>query len=132
MTITPAIHTIEAIGTITCKGFTLSPTSGAKVSAITGLTALLTTRIPELITGCCVVVISCGMTSALGTQLNTLSKENGNIRRIATSAQSIQVIHLGAFFKKRRSRRTASIIQPATRLIFRILRKTTLNVFSPI
>ena len=127
----PAIQTTDAIDTAICKGLTLSPIAGAKVSAITGLTALLTTRIPESITGFCSYTIFVGITSELGTRLNTLSMENGRSNLTATKAHKRQLIHFGAFLRSRRRIITARINQPAVRLIFRIFRKTVLICFSP-
>ena len=50
------------------------------------------------------------MVSLLGIKLKILSKENGIIRRSPTMPQGITAIHLGAFFKSKRSKRTASTI----------------------
>ena len=65
-------------------------------------------------------MISGRMVSLLGIRLNILSMEKGNARRIPASPHSATFTHLGAFFRSRRSRITASISQPAEILMFTI------------
>ena len=120
----PIIHITEAMKVTICIGFTLPSTFGVRVSAIIGLTAWFNTSKPLLIVGFSDIRIFCGIVSALGIRLNTLSNENGKIRRKATNPHRTPIIHFGAFFRRKRSNITARTSQLAVMLIFRSLIKT--------
>ena len=64
------------------------------------------------------------MSSALGTKLTVLSKETGQISRMATIPHKIQRIHFGAFLRSSRKAITASISQLAAMLIFNTFENT--------
>ena len=72
-----------------------------------------------------------GIVSLLGIRLNTLSRENGQISRTATSPHKMQGIHFGAFLRSSLTRMTARINQLAVMLIFKNLRKMLLMFIPP-
>ena len=107
--ITVVLWGIVAVRLI-CKGLALSPGLGVNDSLRTGFKVLLIIGIPVLMVGVLSVIIVGLTTSELGIKLSTLSMEKGQIRRTATIPQRTTVIHLGAFFKSKRKRSTASTI----------------------
>ena len=101
---------------------------GAKICVMMGLTALSRELIPVEMVGVQSFIISGLTVCALGIRLNILSIEKGQISRTATKPHRSTLTHLGARFSASRRSKTASTSQLADRLIFRILRKTSLII----
>lgn len=72
------------------------------------------------------------MGSVLGSKLNGLSMENGQISLNAGAAHSKQAAHLGSFLNIRLMHKTARISQPAVMLMFNSCKKTVLIFIAPL
>ena len=109
---------------VICKGLTLAPTAGVLESSIKGLTTRSMISTPLWMVGVVFIPIFKGIVSLLGSRLRALSTVKGHRRRTATTAHRRTGSHLGAFFRSKRSKSTAKMIQLAEMLMFRMVRKS--------
>ncbi len=89
-------------------------------------------EIPLLISGRAPGLRVSGIVSALGIRLKTLFGEKGITSLSPTRAQSIQVKCFGIFFRRILRNITATVIQPAVILIFKIFKNRVLIKCPPL
>ena len=105
------------MGSKTCRGFALTPSSGVKAAVKPGFMAPFSAEMPVSSTGARSSMMPSGSVCALGIRLRALSMLQGRARRRPTTAQSSSLKRFGARRSSRRRAMTARISQPAAMLM---------------